>query len=167
MTADPAKGRTDDGAPDTGVDAGADPEFKTLSREEAQALMAKHPPVSPWRVVAVQAAAGAVVAALWLAATGRGGAAWSALYGAAAVVLPAALMARGITRRLSGAAPGALVLGFLFWEAMKIALAVAMLAAAVKIVPDLSWPALLVSMVVCMKVSWLALLWRGRVKQTS
>ena len=118
-------------------------------------------------IARLQAAAGAVVAALWLAATGRGGAAWSALYGAAAVVLPAALMARGIPRRLSGAAPGALVLGFLFWEAVKIALAVAMLAAAVKIVPDLSWPALLVSMVVCMKVSWLALLWRGRVKQTS
>lgn len=159
--------RYDHGCPDTGTDAGADPDFKTLSREEAQVLMAKHPPLSPWRVVAVQAVAGAVVAGLWFAISGAGGAAWSALYGAAAVVLPGALMARGITKRFPRATPGATVLGFLFWEAMKIALAVAMLVAAVKIVPDLSWPALLVTMVVCMKVSWLALLWRGRVKQTS
>jgi len=130
--------------------------------------MAQHPPLSPWRVVAVQAVAGVVVAALWYAVTRKGGAAWSALYGAAAVVLPGALMARGLTSRISRASPGAAVLGFMFWESLKIALAVAMLVAAAKVVPDLSWPALLVTMVVCMKVSWLALLLRrGQAKQTS
>jgi ATP synthase protein I len=30
------------------------------------------------------------------------------------------------------------------------------------VVPDLSWPALLVALVVCVKVNWLALLWRRR-----
>ncbi len=114
-----------------------------------------------------QAVAGVAMAALWFAFTRKGGAAWSALYGAAAVVLPGALMVRGMTSRFSRASPGAAVLGFMFWEAMKIALAVAMLLAAAKVVPDLSWPALLVSMVVCMKVSWLILLRRGRAKQTS
>ena len=39
---------------------------------------------------------------------------------------------------------------------------VAMLLIAAKVVPQLSWPVLLVTMVVCMKVNWLALLWRGR-----
>jgi ATP synthase protein I len=29
-------------------------------------------------------------------------------------------------------------------------------------VQPLSWPALLVAMVLCMKVYWFALLWRGR-----
>jgi ATP synthase protein I len=29
-------------------------------------------------------------------------------------------------------------------------------------VPDLSWPALLVALVVCIKVYWIALSWRGR-----
>ena len=51
---------------------------------------------------------------------------------------------------------------FMFWEMVKIGVAVAMLLAAPRVVPDLSWPALLVAMIVCMKVNWLALLWRGR-----
>ena len=82
---------------------GADEEapFKPLTREEAQALSAKHPPVSPWRVVMAQAVAGLVVTLLAYVITGRGEAAWSALYGAAAVVVPGALLARGMTRRTS------------------------------------------------------------------
>jgi ATP synthase protein I len=88
----------------------------------------------------------------------------SALYGAAAVVVPGALFVRGMTSRLSRASPGAAVFGFLIWELLKIAVAVAMLVAAARVIPDLSWPALLVAMVVCLKVNWLALLWRGRVK---
>ncbi len=138
-----------------------EPPFKPLSRDQAQALRAKHPPVSPWRVVAAQAAAGVVCAAIAWAVTNRGGPAWSALYGAAATVLPNAMMARGMTRRTS-ANPGAAVFGFMFWEMVKIAVAVAMLAAASRVVPDLSWPALLVAMIVCVKVNWLALLWRRR-----
>lgn len=50
----------------------------------------------------------------------------------------------------------------MFWEMLKIGVAVAMLVIATKAVPDLSWPALLVTMVVCIKVNWVALLWRGR-----
>jgi ATP synthase protein I len=56
--------------------------------------------------------------------------------------------------------------GFMFWEMLKIGVAVAMLVIAARVVPDLSWPALLVTMVVCMKVNWLALLWQGRVKNS-
>jgi ATP synthase protein I len=134
---------------------------KVLSREEAQALRARLPSVSPWRVVAAQTAAGLVCSALVWAFTQRGGAAWSALYGAAAVVIPGALLARGMTRQTSPN-PGALMAGFMLWEAVKIGVAVAMLVAAAKVVPDLSWPALLVAMIVCMKVNWLALLWQRR-----
>ena len=145
---------------------GADEEapFKPLTREEARALSAKHPPVSPWRVVMAQAVAGLVVTLLAYVITGKGETAWSALYGAAAVVVPGALLARGMTRRTSRGDPGSLVFGFMLWEFMKIALAVAMLVAAAKVVPNLSWPALLVAMVVCMKVNWLALLLQGRAK---
>jgi ATP synthase protein I len=50
----------------------------------------------------------------------------------------------------------------MFWEMVKIGVAVALLAAAPRVVQGLSWPALLVAMVVCMKVNWLALLWRRR-----
>ncbi|RQP24592.1 ATP synthase subunit I [Piscinibacter terrae] len=138
-----------------------DPPFKPLTREEAQALRAKHPPVSPWRVVGSQALAGVLCAVLTWAVTQRAGTSWSALYGAAATVLPSALLARGMTRRTSPN-PGAAVFGFMFWEMVKIAVAVAMLAAAPRVVPDLSWPALLVAMIVCVKVNWLAMLWQRR-----
>jgi ATP synthase protein I len=138
-----------------------DPPFEPLTPEQAQALRARHPPTSPWRVVAAQVVAGALCAALTWGITHRSGAAWSALYGAAATVLPNALLARGMTRR-SSSDPGAAVLGFMFWEMVKIAVAVAMLVAAPRVVPDLSWPALLVAMIVGVKVNWLALLWQRR-----
>jgi ATP synthase protein I len=141
------------------VDEAEEPPFKVLTREEAQAFLAKHPPFSPWRAIVVQAAVGVVCAALAWAITQRGEAAWSALYGAAAVVIPGSLMARGMTRRPS-VNSGAAMAGFMFWEFVKIVTAVAMLAAAVKVVPDLSWPALLVTMIVCLKVNWLMLLRR-------
>ena len=138
-----------------------EPPFKSLTPAEAQAWRAEHPPTSPWRVVAAQAAAGLVCAAIAWVITSRSGTAWSALYGAAATVLPNALLARGMTRRTSSN-PGAAVFGFMFWEMVKIAAAVAMLVAAPRVVLDLSWLALLVTMIVCVKVNWLALLWQQR-----
>jgi ATP synthase protein I len=54
----------------------------------------------------------------------------------------------------------------MFWEMLKIGVAVAMLVIAARVVRELSWPALLATMVVCMKVNWLALLWQGRVKNS-
>ena len=96
------------------ADEAQDPPFKTLSREEAQALRANLPQVSPWRVVAAQAAAGLLCTAIAWLVTQRSGAAWSALYGALAVALPGALLARGMTRRTGSAVAAAA--GFLFWE---------------------------------------------------
>jgi ATP synthase protein I len=133
---------------------------KRWSREEAAALRAKNPPLSPWRVVAAQAVAGLVCALAVWALTRSVPSLWSALYGAAAVVVPGALLARGMTRGTSS--PVAAAAGFLFWEMLKIGVAIAMLAIAARVVPQLSWPALLVTMLVCMKVNWVALLWRGR-----
>jgi ATP synthase protein I len=142
------------------VDDQEQQEFKALTPEEARVVRSKNPSVSPWRVVAVQALAGLVCTALAWAFTRNGGAAWSALYGAAATVLPSALLARGMTRGTRH--PVAAAAGFMFWEMLKIAVAIAMLVIAAKVVPQLSWPALLVTMVVCIKVNWFALLWRGR-----
>lgn len=136
--------------------------FRPLTREEAQALRLRNPPLSPWRVIAVQVAVGGAVALGALLVTGRQEAGWSALYGAATVVLPGALMARGMTSRLSSMSPAASAVSFMLWEAVKIAVSLAMLALAPKLVQPLSWPALLVSLVLCMKVYWLALSWRGR-----
>jgi ATP synthase protein I len=141
-------------------DAPEEPAFKTLSADEARRVREKLTVVSPWRVVAVQALAGLVCAAVAWLLTQSSSYTWSALYGAAATVLPSALLARGMTRGVAGAVTAAA--GFLFWEMLKIGVAIAMLLIAAKVVPQLSWPALLLTMVVCMKVNWFALLWRGR-----
>jgi ATP synthase protein I len=136
--------------------------FKPLTREEASALRAKEPPLSPWRVLGVQAVVGAVVALLAVLLTGRQEVVWSVLYGAATVVAPGALMARGMTSPLSSMSPGSSAVSFMLWEVVKIAVSVGMLMLAPRLVQSLSWPALLVGLVLCMKVYWLALLWRGR-----
>lgn len=139
---------------------------RVLTPEEAQALRARHRSLSPWAVVKVQAVAGLVVATLAWLLMGSNSVVWSALYGAAVVVLPSALLARGITRG-QGVEARAAALNFMLWELMKMGVAVAMLAASAWIVPGLSWPALLVAMLVCMKMNWLALLWQGRSKNRS
>ena len=145
--------------------AGWPADFKPLTREQAQALRAADPPVSPWRVIRVQGAVGVAVAVLAVLLTGRQEMGWSALYGAATVVVPGALMARGMTSRLSSMSPGASAVSFMLWEAVKIAVSVAMLMLAPRFVQPLSWPALLVGLVLCMKVYWLALLWRAPAKR--
>jgi ATP synthase protein I len=136
--------------------------FKPLTREEASALRLKQPPLSPWRVLMVQMAVGAGLALVVVLATRRVELAWSVLYGAVTVVVPGALMARGMTSRLSSASPGTSAVSFMLWEMMKIGVSVALLMLAPKLVQPLSWPALLVGLVLCMKVYWLALSWRGR-----
>jgi ATP synthase protein I len=137
--------------------------FKPLSHDEARAVAAKDShAVSPWRVVAVQAAVGLVVALIAGAVTGRVEVFWSALYGAGVVVVPGALMARGMTSPLSSVSPVGSAVSFMLWEGVKIAVSVVLLILAVRIVQPLSWPALLAGLVVCIKVYWVALSWRRR-----
>lgn len=134
-----------------------------LTPEQAQALRAQLPSISPWQVVAAQAVAGLAVAVLCFIVSGRAGPGGSALYGTACAVLPSALLARGLAR-VRRAGPAAAALGFMVWEGVKVLLSVAMLLAAARVVPDLSWPALLAALATCLSMNWLALLWRGRVK---
>ncbi|EJL83710.1 F0F1-type ATP synthase, subunit I [Polaromonas sp. CF318] len=136
--------------------------FKTLTREEAQKLRETSPSISPWSVLAGQLVVGVLVACATWALTGQRSAGWSALYGALAVVIPAALFARGLTGKVWSMNPGTAVAGFFLWEMVKIALTVAMLFAAPRLVSMLSWPAMLVGLVVTMKTSWLALLFAVR-----
>ena len=81
----------------------------------------------------------------------------SAAYGAFTVVMPAAVMARGITGRLASVNAASAALGFLVWEAVKVMLSIAMLMLAGRVIEGLSWPALLVAMIVTMKIHWLAI----------
>lgn len=132
-----------------------------LTRAEAQALRDRQPAVSAWQVVGAQALAGVLVAIVAWALSRSAAVAWSALYGAMVVVLPSALLARGVGR-LAGTGPMAGAVGFITWQGVKMVLSLALLLGAVRVVQGLNWPALLVAVVVCLQVNWLALLWRGR-----
>ncbi|MEX8506204.1 ATP synthase subunit I [Leptothrix ochracea] len=136
--------------------------FKRLSREDVLSMKSQFASVSPWRVVGVQVLVGVVFALMAFGWSGEISVAWSALYGAAAVVVPGVLMARGMTSRLSLGSPLAGAAGFVIWELLKIVVSVVMLMLASRVVQHLSWPVLLVAVMLCMKVYWLALSWRGR-----
>ena len=131
--------------------------FEPLTAEQVRQLRQHMPLLSVWRVVGVQAVVGALVALLAWWISGRQAVAVSAGVGAIAVVVPAALFARGLTGRLASANAGAAVFGFFLWEMVKIGLTLAILIAAPHWVKDVSWPAMLVGLVVTMKVYWLAL----------
>ena len=72
-----------------------------LSREQVAQMGLDRPAVSVWRVLLWQALSGLVLAGLIGGVSGRWAWAVSALYGAASVVLPALVFARGLTGRLS------------------------------------------------------------------
>jgi ATP synthase protein I len=139
-----------------------EPPFKPLTAEEARRLREEHPLVSPWWVVAGQIVVGVVVALAAWALTGRQNVGWSAGYGALVVVIPAAIFARGLTGRFSSLNAVTAAVGFLVWEMVKIASSIALLAAAPRLVPELSWPALLVGLVLTIKVYWVALAYLPR-----
>lgn len=140
-----------------------DLDFKPLTAAEAREWREKNPSsLSLWRVLGWQLVAGILVAlAAWLL-TGKSSAGWSAAYGALAVVVPATLFARGISSQFMQVLPGGAMLGFFVWELVKIALTVAMLFAAPRLVPALSWLALLAGFVVTIKVYWLALVFHSK-----
>lgn len=137
-----------------------DSDFNPLTAEEAQQWRRRHPPVSPWRVVAGQVLVGSLVSLLAWLVSGKAHVGWSAAYGALAVVLPAALFARGLARQQMVSHAGAAMVGFFGWELAKLLLCIAMLAMAPRLVAGLSWLALLAGMVVTMKTYWIALLMR-------
>ena len=135
-------------------------EFTPLTAQQVQDLRRIQPLLSVWRVVSAQIGVGLLVALVSWGVSGKTSVGVSAGYGALAVVIPAALFARGLTRRMNSLHAGAAVLGFFVWEVVKIALTVAMLALAPRVIDELSWPAMLVGLVVTMKVYWVALAWR-------
>ncbi len=141
-----------------------EPDFKPLTAQEVRAWRQRNPSLSVWRVVAAQVLVGLLVTLLALLVSRKLSVALSAGYGALAVILPSALFARGMGRMKASA--GAVLAGFFGWEMAKIALTVAMLAAASKLIAPLSWLALLVGMVATMKTYWIALWVRPGVRKT-
>jgi len=131
--------------------------FEPLTAEQVRELRKHQPLLSVWRVVGVQAVLGLLLmVVVWLVSR-QMAVVYSAGYGALAVIVPAALFARGLTSPVASVNAGAAVFGFFLWEMVKIGLTVAMLVVAPRLVNDLSWPALLAGLILAMKVYWVAL----------
>lgn len=123
------------------------------------------PPISPWRVIRLQVLVGTGLTLIALVFTMKASVVWSVAYGALAVIIPAMLFARGLMSQFSSINAMTAGFGFFVWEAAKIAVSVAMLFAAPKLVADLDWLAMLIGLIVTMKVYWVALLMRPKLKQ--
>ena len=152
-------------SPGFDADDANDQDFKRLTAQEAQSLRESDPALSPWWVVGLQCVAGVAVALIAWGVSGEASVGWSAGYGALAVIIPAALFARGLMSRLSSLNAATASFGFFLWEAVKIAVSISMLAAAPRLIENLSWLALLAGLVVTLKMYWLALLKRPKPKQ--
>lgn len=139
------------------ADEGLEPEFKPLSAEEVRAWRQRNPQVSPWRVLLLQTVVGALLAFLIGVFTGEWKLAASSAWGSVAVVIPAVVFVRALSRQMRRTQPGAALMGLMVWELVKVVLTVALLLVAPKVISDLSWLALVAGFVVTMKVYWLAM----------
>ena len=139
------------------TDEGLEPEFKPLTAEEALAWRQSNPQVSPWRVLLLQVFVGALMALLTGLVTGEFRLAASVAWGCVAVVIPAVVFVRALSRQMRRTQSGSALVGLFVWELVKIVLTVALLLVAPKVISDLSWLALVASFVVTMKVYWLAM----------
>lgn len=132
---------------DSELDEDALPPVSPLTREEAQALLERQPSFTVWQALASQAVVGLLVALIWGALAASQAAFLSALYGGVVVVVPNALMARGVFGRRAGRSVG----GLLVWEVLKLCLSGALLVLAPVVLRPIDWVALLVTMVLCLK----------------
>jgi len=152
--------------PSRGYDTEQDSEpldFVPLTRLQAQALAQANPVVSPWWVVLAQLVLGMVwIALAWLVFGVL--VAKSVAWGVMAVVLPAALFARGLTSQFARANAGAAVMSFFVWELVKIVVTIGVLFAAHRLVKDLNWLAMLAGLVLTLKVYWLALAFKRKAR---
>ncbi len=139
------------------ADEGIESDFKPLSAEEAQAWRQSNPQASPWRVLLLQVGVGALMALLTGLVTGQLHLAASVAWGAVAVVIPAVVFVRALSRQMRRTQAGSALVGLFVWELVKIVLTVALLLVAPKVISDLSWFALVAGFVVTMKVYWLAM----------
>ena len=139
-------------------------DFTPLTAEQAKLLRKQQPSTSPWAVIGLQVLVGFLVALATWGFSGKPNLGWSVAYGALAVIIPAALFARGLMGQFSSINAVTAGLGFFIWEAIKIAVSVGMLFAAPRLVAGLDWLAMLIGLILTLKVYWVALLMRPKRK---
>ncbi|HMS26381.1 MAG TPA: ATP synthase subunit I [Burkholderiaceae bacterium] len=142
--------------------------IQPLTAEQAQRLQMdfrqQGTVISPWRIIVGQLFAGLAVAVAVGLITGKAELALSLAYGVMVVVIPAALFARGLMSRFSSMNAITAGFGFFVWEALKIAVSIALIALAPRVVTNLDWLAMLIGLIITMKLVWVILWLKRRMK---
>ena len=150
-------------------DFDSQPEIRTLSKDEAAAIKANSKLLKPWHVVGWQIVVTLVAGLIALLITKELGVAYSLVWGGLCVVMPSALFARGLLSKATLMNAGTAIAGFFLWEMLKLALTFAMLFAATQVIQglgqELSWPALLVGLVLVMKAYLVAFWCKSKVSK--
>jgi ATP synthase protein I len=143
--------------------------FRVLSKEEMTALQAsnavKHPPLSPWKILAAQVAVTALSMVVWSIFGEPVGVSLytqSAFLGGLISVLPSALFLTRLelakkSQRLN---PGSFLAALVSGEFIKIAVSLLLFVGIAYLVPGVLWVPLLVTYLLALKCVWLAWLWR-------
>jgi ATP synthase protein I len=138
--------------------------FPALSAQEAQKWRKLNPQMGIWSLVVAQLTIGLFLVALALVCeffAGQKGLTVSCLYGALVVILPGAVCVRGIISKFGQGNIGLSVAKFFVWESAKIAMSVVMLMLAPRwLGEDLSWPGLLMGLILTFKGFWVLVVWR-------
>ncbi|NBW78128.1 MAG: ATP synthase subunit I [Betaproteobacteria bacterium] len=136
-----------------------------LTPQEVQSFRLRNSSLPPWCVIAAQCGVGLVFVGLLAAVFENRVIAVSAAWGVAVVVLPAMLFARGISNPWLRGDPVRSVLGFFVWESVKLLASVSLMVLASRWQAELNWAAMLLTMLLTLKVYWLALLVRPKVNK--
>ena len=125
----------------------------------------KHPPLSPWKILAVQVAVTLLSMVIWSFFGGPVGVSLytqSAFLGGLISVLPSALfLARlEMAKKTQILKPGNYLAALVSGEFIKIAVTLMLFLGVAYMIPGVLWVPLLVTYVLALKCVWLAWLWR-------
>lgn len=143
--------------------------FRVLSKEEMTALQAsnavKHPPLSPWRILAAQVAVTVLSMVIWSIFGEPVGVSLytqSAFLGGLISVLPSALFLTRLelAKNTQILNPGNYLAALVSGEFIKIVVTLMLFMGIAYWVPGVLWVPLLVTYVLALKCVWLAWLWR-------
>ncbi len=143
--------------------------YRVLSKAEMTALQAsnalKHPPLSPWKILAAQVALTALSMAIWSIFGEPVGVSLytqSAFLGGLISVLPSALFLIRLefAKKTQILNPGNYLAALVSGEFIKIVVTLMLFIGTAYWVPGVLWVPLLVTYVLALKCVWLAWLWR-------
>lgn len=143
--------------------------YRVLSKEEMAALQAsnavKHPPLSPWRILAAQVVVTVLSMVIWSIFGEPVGVSLytqSAFLGGLISVLPSALflIRLELAKSMQILNPGNYLAALVSGEFIKIVVTLMLFIGIAYWVPGVLWVPLLVTYVLALKCVWLAWLWR-------